>query len=218
MSNQGTKSKSRTVAVIVAHPDDETLWSGGTILRHPSWNWYIISLCRAGDADRAPKFHKVLNILGAQGAMGDMDDGPEQKPLPGKVVRDWILKLLPDKHFDLVITHDPSGEYTRHVRHEETSGAVINLWCNNKISTGELWTFAYEDGEKKYLPEPIKNAYFYYDLPEKIWKKKYQIITEIYGFNKSSFEAQTTPRAEAFWQFLQPLQARDWIKKGGNKI
>ncbi len=218
MSNQGKKNKSKTAAVIVAHPDDETLWTGGTILRHPSWNWNIISLCRASDADRAPKFHAVLKILGAEGAMGDMDDGPDQDPLPEKIVRDWILKLLPDNHFDLIITHDPSGEYTRHLRHEETSRAVINLWRVNRIFTRELWTFAYQDGEKKYLPKPIKNAYFYYDLPERIWKKKYQIITKIYGFNQDSFEAQTTPRAEAFWQFLQPEKAREWIKNGGNKI
>lgn len=218
MSSTGKKNKSKTAAVIVAHPDDKTLWTGGTVLRHPSWNWNIISLCRASDGDRAPKFHAVLKILGADGNIGDMDDGPEQDPLPEKIVRDWILKLLPGNHFDLIITHDPSGEYTRHLRHEETSRAVIKLWCNNEIFTRELRTFAYEDGGKKYLPKPIKNAYFYYDLPERIWKKKYQIITKIYGFNQDSFEAQTTPRAEAFWQFRQPEKAREWIKNGGNKI
>ena len=218
MSNPGKKNKKKTAAVIVAHPDDETLWTGGTILRHSSWNWYIISLCRASDPDRAPKFHKVLKILGAQGGMGDIDDGPDQEPLKENVINNWILKLMPDRHFDLIITHDPSGEYTRHLRHEETSRAVINLWYNNRIFTDELWTFAYQDGEKKYLPKPIKNAYFYFDLPESIWKKKYTIITKIYGFNINSFEAQTTPRAEAFWQFLLPEKARDWAIKGGNKL
>jgi LmbE family N-acetylglucosaminyl deacetylase len=217
MSLTGTKSKSRTVAVIVAHPDDETLWVGGTILKHPSWCWYIISLCRASDADRAPKFHKVVNILGAKGDMGDLDDGPDQEPLQKEVVQECILKLLPGKHFDLIITHDPSGEYTRHLRHEETSQAVINLWYNKRLFTKELWTFAYEDGGKKYLPKPKKNAYFYYELPAKIWQKKYQIITDIYGFNNNSFEAQTTPRAEAFWQFTLPEKALQWLNTGGNK-
>lgn len=27
----------KTVGIIVAHPDDETLWAGGTILQHPEW-------------------------------------------------------------------------------------------------------------------------------------------------------------------------------------
>ena len=36
----------RKAAVIVAHPDDETLWAGGTILMHPETKWTIIALCR----------------------------------------------------------------------------------------------------------------------------------------------------------------------------
>jgi LmbE family N-acetylglucosaminyl deacetylase len=218
MNRLGKIMKHKSVAVIVAHPDDETLWAGGTILENPSWNWYILTLCRASDTDRAPKFFKVLNFLGAKGKMGDLDDGPDQYPLYDKDVRECILQLLPDPHYDLIITHDPAGEYTRHLRHEETSRAVINLWCNNKNLTDEIRTFAYEDGKKKYLPKPIKNAYFYYKLPAEIWKKKYQIITEIYGFNINSFEAQTTPHAEAFWQFSDPDQARQWLNKGGNKL
>jgi LmbE family N-acetylglucosaminyl deacetylase len=31
----------KSVAVIIAHPDDETLWAGGIILSHPSWLWFI---------------------------------------------------------------------------------------------------------------------------------------------------------------------------------
>ena len=26
------------VAVVVAHPDDETLWAGGLLLSHPEWS------------------------------------------------------------------------------------------------------------------------------------------------------------------------------------
>jgi LmbE family N-acetylglucosaminyl deacetylase len=208
--------KSQSVAVIVAHPDDETLWAGGTMLMHPFRDWYIISLCRADDPDRAPKFHRVLEILNAKGDMGYLDDGPGQSPLDQELVKTTVLKLLPDKHFDLIITHDPAGEYTRHRRHEETSEAVINLWYDEKISAREIRTFAYEDGGKAYLPQPIKDANIYFKLPKKIWQRKYQIITETYGFEKHSFEEQTTPHAEAFWQFQSPDLARQWLNKRGN--
>jgi len=208
--------KSKTVAIIVAHPDDETLWTGGTVLMNPLWEWFIISLCRADDPDRAPKFRRVLEILNAKGDMGYLDDGPAQNPLDENLVKTTILQLLPDKHFDLVITHDPAGEYTRHLRHEETSRAVIDLWYEEKISAHELRTFAYEDGGKSYFPEPIKEADILLELPKDIWKKKYQIITETYGFEENSFEANTSPRAEAFWLFSRPSLARQWINKGGN--
>jgi LmbE family N-acetylglucosaminyl deacetylase len=203
---------SKVVAVIVAHPDDETLWAGGTILSHPLWQWFIVCLCRGSDNNRAPKFLKTLQVLGADGIMGDLDDSPEQKPLDENELKHAILQLLPFKHFDLIISHNPNGEYTRHIRHEETGKAVITLWHAGKISANELWTFAYEDGDKKYYPKPIEIGPVCYKLSEQIWLKKYSIITETYGFEKNSFEAETTPRTESFWQFTNPNDAQKWLE------
>jgi LmbE family N-acetylglucosaminyl deacetylase len=214
-ANVVDKHGSKTVAVIVAHPDDETLWVGGTILSHPSWNWHIAVLCRASDGDRAPKFFQAQQILGATGKMGDLDDDPEQRPLDENDVQRMIQTLLPQQHFDLIISHDPTGEYTRHIRHEETSRAVITLWQAGQLSTDELWTFAYEDGGNHYLPRPIKMAPIYNVLPEQTWRKKYRIITKTYGFGQDSFEAQTTPQAESFWQFFSAAAAQDWLHHGG---
>ena len=195
------KSKLKSIAVIVAHPDDETLWAGGTILSHPLLQWFIVCLSRGSDENRAPRFYDALKVLKSEGIMGDLDDGPEQKPLNENVVESAILDLLPHKHFDLIITHNPNGEYTRHIRHEEIGNAVIKLWHKGKISTDELWTFAYEDGNKEYLPIPIENATIYRSLTKRIWQKKFNLITKTYGFQKGSFEAETTPQIESFNQF-----------------
>ena len=203
----------KTVAIIVAHPDDETLWAGGTILSHPSWQCFIVCLCRDSDTERAIKFQQALKVFKAEGIMGDLDDGPDQTPLVGKDVEKLVLDLLPPKHFDLIITHNPNGEYTKHLRHTETSKAVIKLWHARKISTSELWTFAYEDGNKKYYPKPVENASIYRILTKHIWLRKFSIITEIYGFDNKSWEAETTPRAEAFWQFYNSINAINWLKK-----
>ena len=197
------KKKSRSIAIIVAHPDDETLWAGGTILSHPSWNFFVISLCRASDTNRAPKFYEALKVLRAEGKMGDLEDNSEQKPLDEKEVQEAILQILPRKHFDLIMSHNPNGEYTKHLRHEEVSKAVIKLWHTGRISAKELWTFAYEDGGKRYLPRPIENTGIYNVLGKQVWQKKYRIITETYGFGKESWEAETTSRAEAFWQIIK---------------
>ncbi len=212
-----TRISTKTVALIVAHPDDETLWAGGTLLSHPSWQWFTISLCRGSDNDRAPKFYNALKILKSEGIMGDVDDGPEQNPLDEKALARTILDLLPPRHFDIVITHNPSGEYTKHLRHDEVSKAVINLWYDGKISANELWTFAYEDGNKEYYPKAEKNDTFYRTLMNQIWRRKYSIITETYGFEKNSWEAQTTPKTEAFRQFYVPDDAKNWIKQCENK-
>lgn len=206
---------SKNVAIIVAHPDDETLWAGGTILSHPSWKCFIVSLCRGNDRDRAPRFYKALEILRSQGKMGDLDDSPDQLPLAGKKVAHAILDLLPSKQFDLIISHNPSGEYTRHIRHEEVSKAVIELWHASKISADELWTFAYEDGNNAYLPKPIPKASIHQLLTQQQHMKKYKIITETYGFEKFSWEAKTTPKEETFWQFSDTNLAKKWLDNGG---
>jgi len=150
--------------------------------------------------------------------MGDMDDGPDQKPLDETEVQHIILDLLPSKHFDLVISHNPNGEYTRHLRHEDTSKAVIKLWCTGKISASELRTFAYEDHKKAYYPRPERKAPIYHTLTRRIWLRKYSIITETYGFEKKSWEGETTPRAEAFWQFTDPHEAKKWLDQFENAI
>ncbi|HUS72575.1 MAG TPA: PIG-L family deacetylase [Sedimentisphaerales bacterium] len=202
----GTKTKDRMrnlgrCAVIVAHPDDETLWVGGTILMQPESEWTVITLCRKSDPDRAPRFFKALKGLHATGVMGDLDDGPEQTPLDTRKVQVAILELLPSDSFDMIFTHGLRGEYTRHRRHEETAKAVKALWENGGLFAKDLWMFAYEDGGGKYLPRAIDNADFKVELPDEIWRKKYDIITDVYGFSPESFEAKTTPKEEAFCCF-----------------
>lgn len=206
--------KTKTVAIIVAHPDDETLWAGGTILSHPEWRCFVVCLCRKDDADRAPRFTQALKILGAHGIMGDLDDGPDQRPLSENEVEEAILQLCPAGGFDLVITHSIKGEYTRHLRHEEISKAVVTLWEEGKLNSPELWAFAYEDGNREYYPMVIEDAPLYYSLTHDVWEKKYKIITETYGFEKNSWEAMTTPREEAFWQFFSVEEARQFLVNG----
>ena len=203
----------KEIAVIVAHPDDETLWAGGTILMNPNCKWTIISLCRRDDENRAPKFLKVLKIYGANGAMGNLDDSPEQKPLSKNQIQKTIQFLLPKLNYDLIITHSPAGEYTRHKRHEETGKAVSFLWEGEKIHSRQLWFFAYEDNNKTCYPRAIENADKIVELPATIWRKKYTIITRTYGFLTNSFEALTTPKREAFWCFKQGEKIRARLKE-----
>jgi len=208
----------KTVAVIVAHPDDETLWAGGTILRHPNWKCFVVCICRGSDEDRSAKFHEALKVLGAEGIMGDLDDGPDQIPLDPELVEKTILELLPPISYDLIITHNITGEYTKHLRHEEVNKAVINLWHRGELKTKVLWTFAYSDCNKANISKAVLSAPIHLVLTQSIWTQKYKLITRIYGFEKNSWEEKTIPRSEAFWEFTSPRLAMESIEYVMNDI
>jgi hypothetical protein len=156
-------------------------------------------LCRAQDADRAPKFRRVLEQLGADGEMADLDDGPDQLPLPAEQVQQTILRLLPAHSYNLILTHGPRGEYTQHRRHEECCRAVVQLWQSGRIDTRRLWLFAYEDGDRAYFPRAREDADRRDILPDATWFEKRRLIMDVYGYGAESWEAKTTPREEGFW-------------------
>src|SRR3989344_6746174 len=103
--------------VIVAHPDDETIWMGSTILKNKDYDWTILSLCRKNDKDRFPKFMKVCSLYGANGIINNMDDESIMKLSISKV-REKILEVLKNLEYDYIYTHGENGEYG-HQRHIE---------------------------------------------------------------------------------------------------
>jgi LmbE family N-acetylglucosaminyl deacetylase len=192
------------VAVVVAHPDDETLWAGGLLLSHPEWSTFIVTLCRGEDPDRSGRFRALLRNFGAQGAMGTLDDGVDQHPLAPMEVQQAILSLLPRREYDLLLTHAPQGEYTWHRRHGEVSLAMHALWREGQLRAARLWEFAYEDGGGAYAPRAREDASLRIHLVESIWERKLQAITRTYGFQASSWEARAVARTEGFTCFTDP--------------
>lgn len=200
-----------SVAVVVAHPDDETLWAGGTLLSMHNWSTFVASMCRRHDEVRAPKFYQVLSRLQALGAMGDLDDSPEQLPLADEHVESVLLGCLPSRRFERILTHSPLGEYTRHVRHEEVGRAVLRLWLSGTLSASELWLFAYDDQAGRTLPSALGSADISCQLPVEVWQQKRSLIIRDYGFSESSWEARVTPRTEAFFRVTTSAHALTWL-------
>jgi len=208
----GVPTAGAHAAVVVAHPDDEILWCGGLILSHPDWRWRIVTLCRASDPDRAPKFRRVLEFLGADGEMADLDDGPDQEPLDHETLCQTVQRLLHGRRFDLLITHGPRGEYTRHRRHEECCRTIVELWQNGHVNAGELWLFAYEDGGGTHLPHVTDGADLRLVLEDGVWREKRRLITGLYGFPEDSWETNCTPREEGFRIFHSSNEAIDFLE------
>lgn len=210
----GEQHRKKSAGMIMAHPDDETLWAGGTILVHPDWQWSIFTLCRGNDKDRAPKYFTALQQLHAHGQIADLDDGPEQIPLPDLVVQQTVLDLIDGQSFDLVITHGPYGEYSpSHRRHREVSASVGALWQCGKLTTEQLWLCAYDDAGGAHYPQAVHDVEMFLPLDQDIRAEKYRIIHDIYGFSPESWEANTTPGAEGFRCFTTPNDYAEWLQR-----
>ena len=170
---------------------------------------------RASDADRALRFASVVDLFGAQGKMADLDDGPDQQPLSSAVVEETILRLLPNVEFDLVLTHGPGGEYTRHRRHEECCRGVSALWHSGQLRTRCLWMFAYEDNAGSCLPVVRTNADRRDKLPPDVWREKRKVLAGLYGFSDESWELRATPREEGWWCFDNAVTAYEFVQQWG---
>ena len=96
--------------------------------------------------------------------------------------------------------------------HEECCRAVVELWESGRITTNELWLFAYEDGGGAYLPHVSDGADLRLGLDDEVWLEKRRLITGLYGFAETSWEARCTPREEGFRIFRSPRDAVDFLE------
>jgi hypothetical protein len=159
----------------------------------------MVSLAESADPDDAEKFETAVRRYGATGLRGGLADGSGPKPLRTVDVEDAIVELLPSSRYDLIVTHGLWGEHTGPHRYDTVAKAVIALRESGRLSIGEIWMFAYEDGDGKYLPRPVADSDVFIRLPKDIYEQKHEILTETYGCPPDSFEVRTAPKEEAFW-------------------
>lgn len=182
--------------VIVAHPDDEVMWMGGMILRNKDWKWKIIALCRKEDKDRAPKFENVCRLLKAEAVISDLED-ENLEPLNIDFVANKIISLLNEKDYDYVFTHGDNGEYG-HIRHREINKAVKELIKARKLRCKRVSYFSYHNVNGKIPCVADEDVDEVLELNKEETKKKKEIIMNVYGFKKGSFEELVCNSKEAF--------------------
>lgn len=115
-------------AVVVAHPDDETLWAGGFISQHPGITVICCTVPRR-DPERALKFFDACRVLGAFPVLV-----PFVEPAPNESIEH--LDLLDLSGFDWIVTHNANGEYG-HLHHRDVYSHVL------RVTDCPLYVFGY---------------------------------------------------------------------------
>ena len=111
----------------VAHPDDESLWFGGTLLSAVDVRWTVLCATYGDDTPRGRDFRGVCQRLGAQAVQLGLPDSTGLLPEP--LLRDGVSEVAEQGPFDVVLTHGRWGEYG-HPHHRQVSRMVRERWPN----------------------------------------------------------------------------------------
>lgn len=153
--------------VVVAHPDDETLFFGGTIASHPEVLWEVACVTDGGRraSERALELERAATLLGVSKVhhLGFADD-PGQRLSVEAVSR--ALSTLGE--FDEVYTHGPLGDYG-HPHHQDVCLAVHRVF-------GQVWSVARGVLPERWVP-----------LSAQAFEVKSEIMATVYAAEHRSF-------------------------------
>jgi LmbE family N-acetylglucosaminyl deacetylase len=124
----GLKLPNAPRALVVAHPDDETLWFGGLLITNPGdWTVICASIPRR-DPVRATKFLGACERLGARGRVLPWTESEAVEPLEH-------LDEIDLSPYSCVVTHNAVGEYG-HLHHRVVHSHVMQAFAGPVLVSG----------------------------------------------------------------------------------
>ena len=189
--------------MIVAHPDDETLWGGAHL---SEGGWLVVCLTNGNYEDglRAREFQSAMESLGAKGVILHYPDIVSFEPF---VLNDWssasqyilqdIGTVLTYKDWAQVVTHNPDGEYG-HIHHKLTSGLVTEKYSELFPNSDTLYYFG------KYYPSQ--------DAIDDVYPSMKQVSNTALALKEKVLSEDYSSQQDiiAFYPHMLPYE--DWVK------
>lgn len=145
--------------MIVAHPDDETLWGGSHLIDD---NYLVVCMSNGWHKKRSGDFNRVMTKTGDAHIILDYPDVRKEWVKNGKygyemdyystcrdAMEQDIQLLLTYKNWDEVVTHNPKGEYGKY-HHQQVSQMVTQIFDESLKEKSQLYYFGkyYPKGEE----------------------------------------------------------------------
>lgn len=169
--------------MIVAHPDDETLWGGKNLLDE---KYLVICLTNGDNEVRKKEFLNVMKETDDYGIILNYPDKVNNVKSDWKGDKEKIRKdisyILTYKKWDKIVTHNPEGEYG-HIHHKLTNNMVTEE-CIKKNLTNQLMYFS-----RYYKKNVLSEKKLEYTLSDKESDIKNQIMQDIYKSQNYAYES-----------------------------
>ena len=148
--------------MIVAHPDDETLWGGANLFKD---SYFVVCLTNGYHLKRSRDFKQILNFTNNSGIILNYPDYHSNQSLgidnweevENGIIRDLSI-IVSYKNWNKIVTHGPEGT-TGHIHHKIISKIVTKLTKKfNKYNNLYYFGKFYKKNEiPKYLPRISEN-------------------------------------------------------------
>lgn len=145
--------------MIVAHPDDETIFGGAHISKG---GYFIVCLTNRDNSVRRAEFTAMLDLTKNEGVILDFPDKTFGKRDNWEHHKEKVEKLIEHyvqaKNWESITTHNADREYG-HIHHKMTHQLVTKV-CEKEKQTDNLYYFApyYKKTElDKHILTPIPN-------------------------------------------------------------
>jgi len=123
--------------MIVAHPDDESIFAGGSLLNKHGWK--VVCATLSQDEVRKKEFEKAMRFAGVEEyEIWDFSDGISNKFNEEKI-RPSLERVLKERPWKKILTHNSKGEYG-HIQHKELNRLVLEI-IGNRFYTFEVADF-----------------------------------------------------------------------------
>ena len=166
--------------MIVAHPDDETLWGGANLYKDI---YFVVCLTNGHNYQRASDFHKLLNFTKNEGIILDYPDLQDYVQDKWIEVKESIIKdlstIINYNNWDKIVTHGPEGT-TGHMHHKKIS-SYVTMIARKKNILKNLYYFGkvYKKGTiPKNFPRISKTELKYKMQEVSIYKSKAREINK----------------------------------------
>ena len=153
--------------LIVAHPDDETLW--GYYQLKESKGWKILCITNANNALRVSELKNIAIHFDSALEIWNYQDSAFHYNMHPQLYKD-IENEINKQNVKMVLTHNPLGEYG-HIQHIKLSNVVLS------VSKKPTYVFSYTPNRKSNQNE-ICNLKKYYKSQDKIFESSCQKITK----------------------------------------